>query len=92
MPRTATVPLAPLMPGGGWCRTTRDGIWVLAHEEDDTTSWTVGHLPTKTLVADFLSSLKQCRAYVGSGEAQADLERMQAEAAAKSEINSRKGS
>jgi hypothetical protein len=86
-----TAPLAPLgdktmLPTRGgklqcWSATTKDGEWVFAREEDETTSWTVRSLPTKTVVAEFLGSLRQCRAYVGSGEAQEDLERIQAEAA-----------
>jgi hypothetical protein len=47
--------------------------------EDVTTSWEVVHKPTKAVVADFLSSLRQCRLYVGSGEAAADLKQLQSE-------------
>jgi hypothetical protein len=78
-PRRPAVLLAPLAPGSGWCRRTKDGIWAFAREEDSTTSWTVRHLPTKTVTENSFGSLRQCRAYVGSGEAQEDLERIQAE-------------
>jgi len=80
-----TAALAPvsktLLPSRGgrrqcWAATTTDGIWAFAREEDGTTSWTVRHLPTKTVVTGCLGSLRQCRAYVGSGEAREDLERM----------------
>jgi hypothetical protein len=55
---------------------TKDGEWGFAREEDETTSWTVRHLHTKTVVAEFLGSLRQCRAYVGSGEALEDLQKL----------------
>ena len=64
-----------------WAAETEDGILGFAREEDAATSWTVTHLPTKTVVETFLGSLLDCRAYVGSGEAQADLERLLAEKA-----------
>jgi hypothetical protein len=63
-----------------WAAVTKDGEWGFAREEDCGTTWTVRHMPTKTVVAEFLGSLRQCRAYVGSGGAQEDLERIQAEA------------
>lgn len=63
-----------------WSAVTKDKEWAFAREEDGTTSWTVRHLPTKTVVMDFLGSLRQCRAYVGSGEAREDLERMKGDA------------
>jgi hypothetical protein len=65
-----------------WAAVTEDGEWGFAREEDETTSWTVKHLPTRTVVAEFLGSLRQCRAYVASGEAQADLEKILARKAA----------
>jgi hypothetical protein len=91
-PRKPAVPLAPLgevrrLPGRNgsetWFALTADGGWAFARNEDEGTTWSVGHVPTRTVVADFLGSLEQCRAYVASGEALADLERITAEAAAK---------
>ena len=73
--RKRKIPLAPVNP----TRTgavTRDGEWAMERLDDDGSTWTVAHRETKTVVADFLGSLRQCREYVGSGEAQADLERL----------------
>ena len=55
---------------------TADGKWLGERFPDGT--WAAGHLPTCTEVKDGLRSLAAFRAYVGSGKAQADLERMQA--------------
>jgi hypothetical protein len=74
--------LAPVKSLHGWSVETTDGTWAFAREEDEGTTWTVRHLPTGTVVADFLGSLRQCRAYVGSGDAQDALERLQAVTAA----------
>jgi hypothetical protein len=70
-----------------WAARTKDGIWAFAREEDKTTSWTVRHLPTKTVTEGFFGSLRQCRAYVASGEAQEDFDRIQAEAATRGEAS-----
>jgi hypothetical protein len=51
---------------------TADGAWLFVRAEDGT--WAAGHLPTETEVRGPLRSLAACRAYVGSGEAWADLE------------------
>lgn len=82
------VPLAPLgeklmLPSRNgrlqcWSATTKDGQWAFAREEDETTSWTVTHLPTRTVVDSCVGTLTDCRAYVASGQAQADLERIRA--------------
>jgi hypothetical protein len=61
-----------------WGAQTKDGTWGMDRLEDTGTTWQVVHRATKTVVADFLGSLRQCRAYVGSGEAQEDLERIRA--------------
>lgn len=61
-----------------WSAVTTDKAWGFAREEDGTTSWTVTHLPTRTVVDSFVPTLTDCRAYVASGQAQADLERIQA--------------
>ena len=91
-PRQPKPPLAPLGkvrtvagPDGPviWAALTEDGQWRFERQDDDATTWAVGHVPTRTVVETCLGSLLDCRAYVGSGEAQHDLERIQAEAAAK---------
>lgn len=85
--KAPAVPLAPvdkaMLPSRGgrrqcWSATTKDGTWGFAREEDRTTSWTVRHLPTGTVTAEYLGSLTDCRAYVASGQALADVERIQA--------------
>jgi hypothetical protein len=78
---TATASLAKLKPAAcRWLRVTADGEWLMERSEDDGTTWLVAHLPERVIVADYLGSLAQCQAYVGSGEAQADLERLRAAA------------
>jgi predicted lipid carrier protein YhbT len=52
---------------------TTDGVWGFDRMEDTTTSWMVVHAETKTVVADFFGSLKGCRMYVASGQADEDL-------------------
>jgi hypothetical protein len=67
--------------GGGvqcWGARTKDGTWGMDRIEDTGTTWQVVHRATKTVVADFLGSLRQCRAYIASGEAQEDLEHIRA--------------
>lgn len=59
-----------------WGAETTDGLWGFARLEDAATAWEVTHKPTSTVVADFLGSLRQCRAYVASGEAAEDLGRL----------------
>lgn len=69
--------LAPLKPSRcRWYRETADGQWAFERLEDSGTTWVVTYLATKTVVCDYLGSLRQCRAYVGSGEAKEDLERI----------------
>jgi hypothetical protein len=62
-----------------WGAETPDGEWGMDRMEDTGTSWEVTHKPTRTAVCDYLGSLRQCRTYVGSGEALEDLKRIQAE-------------
>ena len=62
-----------------WGAQTTDGVWGMDRLEDTGTTWEVVNKPTETVVCDYLGSLRQCRAYVGSGEAQEDLDRIQAE-------------
>jgi hypothetical protein len=74
---TATAPLAKLSPSScRWLKATADGEWMMTREEDDASTWVVAHLPERVIVADYMASLTECRAYVASGEAQADLERL----------------
>lgn len=69
------VPLAALRPSScRWYKVTADGNWGLEHLEDAGSTWLVAHLPDKAIVGDYLGSLRECRAYVGSGEAQKDFE------------------
>jgi hypothetical protein len=56
---------------------TEDGQWLFERAQDGT--WDTGHLPTETVVKCRLRSLRACRVYAGSGKAQEDLERIQAE-------------
>ena len=75
--------LAPLKPSRcRWYRVTSDEVWAFERLEDTGTTWTAAHLPSKTIVCDYLGSLGQCRAYVGSGEAAEDLKQIQEQAAA----------
>lgn len=57
---------------------TADGQWLFVRADDG--SWAVGHLPSETEVKAGLGSLPACRAYVGSGQARTDFDRIQAEA------------
>jgi hypothetical protein len=75
--RKRKIPLTPVEKTRTGAKTL-DGEWGMEHFEDDGTTWNVVHLPTKTVVADFLGSLTQCRRYTGSGEAADDLKRIQA--------------
>lgn len=70
-----------------WAAQTKDGTWAFAREEDETTSWTVTHLPTRTVMDSCVGTLTDCRAYVATGQAQEDLERIQVEAAKNGEGN-----
>lgn len=56
---------------------TSDGEWLF---ERNGRTWSAGHYPTRTALKTRLRSLRACRAYVGSGEARADLERATATA------------
>lgn len=70
-----TTRLAPLKPSPcRWLKATADGEWLMERSEDERTTWLVAHLPERVIVADCLGSLGACRAYVASGQAQADLE------------------
>jgi hypothetical protein len=51
---------------------TGDGEWLF---ERHGRTWSAGHYPTRTALKTGLRSLRACRAYVGTGEARADLER-----------------
>ena len=61
-----------------WSATTKDGEWDLVREENEGTTWTVRHRQTRTVVDSFVPTLTDCRAYVASGQAQEDLELIQA--------------
>jgi hypothetical protein len=82
--RKRKIPLAPVEKTRTGAKTL-DGEWGMDRLEDTGTTWEVVHLPTKTVVAEFLSSVTQCRQYIGTGEAAQDLKRIQA--AAKGEGN-----
>lgn len=56
---------------------TTDGEWLFERAEDGT--WNTGHLPTETEVKAGRRTLRACRAYVASGAAQGDLNRIQTE-------------
>jgi len=74
---TATAPLAKLRPSSCRClKVTADGKWLMTREEDDASTWVVAHLPERKIIADCLGSLGQCQAYIGSGQAAEDLERV----------------
>jgi hypothetical protein len=88
--KAPAVPLADIVKtrmsrGQCWGAITRDREWGMDRLEDVGTTWQVVHKPTKTVVADFLGSLRQCRVYIASGGAREDLE--QITAAAKGEGN-----
>jgi len=61
-----------------WGAKTTDGTWAFDREDEPGTPWTVTHLPTMTVVDCYVSTLTDCRAYVASGQAEADLELLQA--------------
>jgi hypothetical protein len=85
-PRPARI-LAPLTPSScRWYRVTADGKWAAERSEDEGTTWFVSSLPAKAVVAEYLRSLAECREYIGSGDALADLERIQAEAEAEEKV------
>lgn len=72
-------PLAPLKPSRcNWYRVTADGQWAFERRDDDGTTWTVTHLPSRTLTCTCLGSLRQCRTYTASGAASEDLQQIQA--------------
>ena len=54
---------------------TADGQWLFEMAEDGT--WSVGHVPTETVVKTGPRTLRACRVYVGSGKAAAELKRIQ---------------
>jgi hypothetical protein len=61
-----------------WSAVTTDGLWGFDREDMPGTPWSVTHLPTGTVVDRYVGTLDDCRAYVASGEALADLERLRA--------------
>ena len=87
LPPSPRGPKAPLAPLGKVFRTrnpvtgvkhvcgalTSDGEWIFEQQEDERTTWSVGHFPTRTVVAEHLGTLEDCRAYAGSPRARADL-------------------
>jgi len=79
-PKVTLAPVRKTRMVGGvcWGAETTDGEWGMDRLEDTGTTWEVTHKPTRKVVADFLGSLHQCRAYVGSGDAQDALERLRA--------------
>jgi len=77
LPARPKSPLAAIVKENG--RTvTRDGIWAMDHQDLPGTPWAVIHRPTGIVVDPCAGTLADCRAYVASGEAQADLDRIQA--------------
>ena len=67
--------------GGGrqcWAARTTDKDWGMNREDEAGTPWSVTHLPTGIVVDRYVPSLTDCRAYVASGQALADLEFIQA--------------
>jgi hypothetical protein len=67
--------------GGGtqcWSAVTKDGTWGLDREDEAGTPWSVTHLPTGIVADRYVGTLTDCRAYVASGQALADVERIQA--------------
>jgi hypothetical protein len=61
-----------------WSAVTTDGTWSFGRQELPGTPWAVVHRPTGIVVDPWVGTLDDCRAYVASGEAQRDLERIQA--------------
>lgn len=86
--KAPAVPLADIVKtrflptrGGGtqcWSARTTDGIWGLDREDKSGTPWSVIHLPTEIVTDSYVGTLTDCRAYVASGQALADLELIQA--------------
>ena len=67
--------------GGGvqcWSAKTTDGTWGMDREDEPGTPWAVTHLPTGIVTDRYVGTLTDCRAYVASGQATADLELIQA--------------
>jgi hypothetical protein len=62
---------------------TADGQWLFERAADGT--WSVGHLPSKTVVKHGRRSLGSCRSYTGSGRAVRDFKRIQAGETAREE-------
>lgn len=89
---TPRIPLAPVkktwsrtLSGGRVCTgaVTTDAKWGMERLEDTCTTWIVVRLPDvpedkKVIVASRFPNLTWCRRYIGSGEAQKHLERLQA--------------
>jgi hypothetical protein len=82
-----TAALAPvdktMLPSRGgrrqcWAATTKDKTWDLAREDEPGTPWSVTHRPTGIVADSHVGTLTDCRAYVASGQALADVERIQA--------------
>lgn len=72
------VPLAPVEKTRLGAVTT-DGKWSCEQLDDGTTSWQiVRRLAEPVVVADFLGSLRECRAYIAAGYAERDLGILQA--------------
>ena len=59
-----------------WGARTTDGLWGFDREDMPGTPWSVTHLPTGTVTDRYVGTLDDCRAYVASGGAQADLAEM----------------
>lgn len=85
--KAPAVPLAPvirtrfLLTLGGarqcWGAVTTDALWDFEREDEPGTPWSVTHVPTGIVVDRYAGTLTDCRAYVASGQAQADLELIQ---------------
>lgn len=87
--KTARVPLAPVTKtysrtpsGRRVCTgaTTTDNAWGMERLEDNGTTWSLFALPSRTLIGDCFGTLDDCRAYVASGDAQRDLDLIEAHA------------
>lgn len=90
MPKTKApaIPLAPVektlfLPtrGGGmqcWRACTTDKAWDFERQEVTGTPWAVLNAATGIVVDSCVGTLDDCRAYVASGQALADLERIEA--------------
>lgn len=59
-----------------WSAVTKDKAWTFERQEVPGTPWVVIHLATGIVVDFCVGTLTDCRAYVASGQAQADLERI----------------